>query len=87
MIGINREYLSAEVILEGYLTVKEAAEAWKASVRTIQMLCSQGRIEGVLKVGNMWLIPKESSLPSDGRIRTGKYVNWRENNNKSKEDL
>lgn len=79
--------INVEVELIGYVTVKEASDKWKVSPRTVQMFCSRGRIEGAIKVGNMWLIPESSELPKDGRIKSGKYINWREDKNKTKEDL
>lgn len=66
--------INVEGKLIGYLTVKEISEIWKVSPRTVQMFCSQGRIEGAIKVGNMWLIPDKSKLPKDGRIKSGKYI-------------
>lgn len=40
-----------------YLTVKETAEKWGLSVRSIQQLCTQGRIPGARKFGKSWAIP------------------------------
>lgn len=51
-----------------YITAKEAAIKWGISERRVQVLCEQKRIEGVLKFGKAWAIPKEATKPSDARI-------------------
>ena len=50
-----------------YLSVAEIAKKWGISERRVQILCSQGRIEGVSKLGYMWLIPKQAEKPIDKR--------------------
>lgn len=50
-----------------YLSVKETAQKWNVSVRRIQALCKQGRIEGAMKVGNAYIIPNSSEKPEDKR--------------------
>lgn len=60
-----------------YMTIKEASELWGLSVRRIQTLCDEERIEGATKFGTVWAIPKDAERPKDGRIKSGKYVNWR----------
>lgn len=62
----------------GYITVKGASEQWNMSVRSIQALCKQGRIEGARKSNNLWQIPEDAQRPADGRLISGKYVNWRQ---------
>lgn len=59
------------------LTVKEASEKWNISVRRVSVLCEQGRIEGATKVAGVWILPPDCKKPSDARIKSGKYVNWR----------
>lgn len=60
-----------------YLTIKEVAGKWNVTPRRIQVLCSTGRIEGAVKFGRDWAIPISAEKPSDGRITTGKYRDWR----------
>lgn len=50
-----------------YMNAKEAADKWGLSVRRVQVLCEQGRIDGVERLGNVWLIPKSAEKPLDGR--------------------
>ena len=63
--------------MEGYMTIKQAAEVWGITTRRIQVLCAEGRIEGATKFGRDWAIPVEAEKPTDGRVTTGKYRNWR----------
>ena len=50
-----------------YMTAQEAAELWSISVRRVQRLCKENRIEGVLNVNRVWLIPKNAKKPFDKR--------------------
>ena len=52
-----------------YMNAKEAADKWGLSVRRVQVLCEQGRVDGVERLGNVWLIPKRAEKPLDGRTR------------------
>ena len=60
--------------MEGYMTLKEAAEKWGIGDRRINTLCLEGRIEGASKIGNLWVIPVDTPKPDDNRIKSGKYV-------------
>ena len=60
--------------MEGYMTLKEAAEKWGIGDRRINTLCLEGRIEGALKIGNLWVIPVDTPKPDDNRIKSGKYI-------------
>lgn len=55
-----------------YISVKEAAEKWGISERRIQRLCSEDRIEGVIRFNGVWAIPKNSEKPHDQRKRGNK---------------
>ena len=54
--------------------IKEAAEKWNLSVRRVQTICNEGMIEGAMKFGNTWAIPKNAVKPADKRIKSGKYI-------------
>lgn len=58
-----------------YMTVQEAAQKWNISERRIQILCSENRIEGVVHLSRVWLIPKEAKKPVDGRLKINKKRN------------
>ena len=50
--------------MEGFMTTKEAAEQWNISMRQVQNHCKNGRIKGVLRVGTIYLIPKDAMKPT-----------------------
>lgn len=50
-----------------FLTVKELAERWNCSIRTINMYLNSGRIPGAVRKGNGWMIPADAQKPSDRR--------------------
>ena len=76
------EVIFIEVHMEGYMTIKQAAEKWDVTPRRIQKLCTDGRIECAMKFGRDWAIPADAAKPEDKRVTTGEYRNWR----KKKED-
>lgn len=55
-----------------YITVAEAAEKWGISERRIQKLCEENRIDGAVKFGRSWAIPKNVQKPVDARFKTKK---------------
>lgn len=50
-----------------YLSVSQIAEKWNMTPRRVQVLCNEGRINGVQRVGNVWTIPENAEKPSDAR--------------------
>lgn len=52
------------------MTAAEAAKKWKISQRRVQILCSEGRIKGVFKLGEIWAIPADTQKPYDGRTKS-----------------
>ncbi len=50
-----------------YLTSAECAEKWGVSQRRVAIYCKQGRIEGAVIRGKMWLIPEGAEKPEDPR--------------------
>lgn len=61
-----------------YLTTVELSEKWGISSRRIGVLCAEGRIDGVIKKGKTWLIPRDAQKPDDARVKTGNYVKEKE---------
>ena len=53
-----------------YIKVSKAAEKWGISARRVRAMCADGKIEGVIRVGNLYMIPSNSSKPTDGRARS-----------------
>lgn len=52
-----------------YLSALDIAHKWGISKRRVQILCVESRIDGVKKVGNMWLIPENAEKPKDARSK------------------
>lgn len=55
-----------------YMTAQEAAEKWEVSLRWVQRLCKENRIDGAMNINRVWLIPKEARKPADARKRKRK---------------
>lgn len=55
-----------------YMTANQASKKWKISQRRVQILCSEGRIPGVFKLGEAWAIPADVEKPEDKRRKDGK---------------
>lgn len=53
-----------------YLTTVEMSEKWNITPRRIGVLCSQNRIDGVIKKGKTWLIPSDAEKPIDARFKS-----------------
>ncbi len=67
-----------------YLTIKETALRWGVSERTVNSLCSQGRVKGAQKFGTAWAIPDDAEKPGDPR-RVRKTAATEVGSEKSKE--
>ena len=54
-----------------YMSAADAADKWEISRREVLYLCSRGRVDGAFKIGKsgMWLIPKDTEKPIDGRLK------------------
>ena len=50
--------------MNGYISVKEAAQRWDISIRQVQKLCNAGRIEGVIQFSSAWAIPENAPKPT-----------------------
>jgi hypothetical protein len=49
------------------MTASQASKKWNISQRRVQILCAQGRIPGVFKLGEAWAIPADTQKPEDKR--------------------
>lgn len=56
------------------LTVAEAARRWGLSDRRVRLLCSEGRIDGVVREGRQYRIPEDALRPADGREKRGRII-------------
>jgi len=50
--------------MNGYISVKEAAERWDISPRQVQKLCNEGRVDGAVQFVTVWAIPKDAPKPT-----------------------
>ena len=51
-----------------YIKVSQAAEKWGLSPRRVRVLCAQGKIDGVIRKGKLYMIPANAQKPADGRL-------------------
>ncbi len=58
--------------MNGYITAQEAAEKWGITVRQVQLLCKNNRIEGAAMLSRIWIIPENAKKPIDHRRKAEK---------------
>jgi len=63
----DRVDTSQEASRMDYIKVSQAAEKWGISARRVRLLCAQGKIDGVIRKGNLYMIPENATKPLDGR--------------------
>lgn len=54
-----------------YIKVSQAAEKWGISPRRVRLLCAQGRINGAIQKGKLYMIPDNAPKPIDARTLKG----------------
>lgn len=52
-----------------FMSVQDAAKKWGITERRIQVLCGENRIDGVVRFGHAWAIPKNAPKPADARLK------------------
>ena len=57
-----------------YMTVQETAKLWGISERQVQKLCKANRIEGVIHLTRVWLIPRDTEKSADMRRKNYKEM-------------
>ena len=57
-----------------WITPQQAAEKWGITDRRVQALCANGQVDGAVRLGRGWLIPKETPKPLDGRAKNGRVA-------------
>jgi hypothetical protein len=60
-----------------WITVKEAGKLWGMTTRRAQFLCANGKVDGAQKLGNIWVIPKGTPKPVDGRTKAAKQSKYK----------
>ena len=51
-------------LMNGYISVQEAAEKWNVTPRQVQILCKEGRIKGAEMMSRIWIIPEDAEKPT-----------------------
>jgi hypothetical protein len=62
-------FFSGGVFVVEYMTTQEVATLWGVTKRRIQAMCDKGRISNAARLGLIWVIPKGTPKPPDGRTR------------------
>ncbi|MBQ8371847.1 MAG: helix-turn-helix transcriptional regulator [Clostridia bacterium] len=60
------------MLKDDYMTISEASKNWGLSQRQVQHLCTLGSVEGAVKFGRAWMIPRNARKPIDGRTKAGR---------------
>ncbi len=55
-----------------YMKVSETAEKWGISTRRVRVLCAAGKIQGLTRRGNLYMIPADAQKPADSRYKIRK---------------
>lgn len=55
------------------IRVRDAAQRWNLTERSVTNFCKAGKISGARKQGRSWLIPADAVRPEDNRIKSGAY--------------
>ena len=58
------------------MTVAEAAIIWGLTKRRVQVMCETGQIKDAKRLGNMWVFPKGTIRPLDGRTKVAKIKSY-----------
>lgn len=57
-----------------YLSITQIAEKCGLPARRVNVLCSEGKIDGAIKIGSYWAVPVTVEKPKDGRIKSRKHI-------------
>ena len=55
------------------ITPQQASKQWGITDRRVQALCANGKIDGAIRLGRGWLIPKNTPKPIDGRTKAARH--------------
>ena len=56
------------------MTVKDAAAQWGITPRRVQILCDNKRVQGAVRLGGTWIIPRGAPKPIDGRTKAARKL-------------
>ena len=60
------------IVMNGYITVQEAADKWGITSRQVQVLCKDNRVKGATKMSRIWIIPENTPKPTMDKRKAGK---------------
>jgi len=55
-----------------YMTTQETAKLWNITIRRVQAMCEKGLISNAGIIGQIWVIPKGTPKPIDGRTKAAR---------------
>ena len=58
------------------IPISQYAEAHGLTANAIRRRCIRGTLPGAVKMGRDWFIPADQPY-TDGRVKSGEYINWR----------
>lgn len=58
--------------MNGYITAQEAADKWGVTVRQVQILCKENRIQGATRMSRIWVIPEDAEKPTNDKRKSRK---------------
>lgn len=64
-----------------YVSVSQYARMVGKDPGNIRRMLCNGTLAGE-KIGNQWVLPKDTAFPADRRVKSGKYRNWRNGDNR-----
>ena len=66
------------------ITLKEYAQRHGKFLANVRRMAAEGRFKTAVKMGRDWFIDSEEPL-QDARVKSGKYVGWRQKYQNRKE--
>ncbi len=61
---INTDSIITQYI-RSFWKFQEAAQEWDIAERTVRKYCEQGKIEGAIHAGSLWVIPMDAVCPNN----------------------
>lgn len=62
---------------DNLIPIAQYAERIGLTANAVRRKCLRGTLPGAVKIGRDWLIPADAPYP-DSRVKSGKYIGWRD---------
>jgi len=59
-----------------WITIQDSGTFCGITTRRVQFLCAKGKVDRAQKLADIWVIPKGTQKPIDGRIKAAKGENY-----------